>query len=433
MDTGLATLILFGVFFVLLFTGVPIAVGIAIASIATVLTVLPLDMAIFTLTQRLFAGVDSFTLLALPFFILAGQLMNKGGIAIRLVRLAQMIGGRLPGSLYQANVVGNMLFGSISGSTVASAAAIGGILAPMQEKEGYDRSLSAAVNIASAPTGILIPPSGPLILYSLVSGGTSIAALFLAGYIPGLIMGVSIMIVSGFMAYRSGLRGGAPLAWGEKARIIIEAIPALLLIVIVMGGIVGGIFTATEGAAIAVLYSFILAILYKEVKIGDLPKIFGESLRNSSYILFLIATSSMMAYAMTLTNIPSAIVGMVEGVSSNPIIILLMMNVTLVLISTFLDITPAILLFTPIFLPIAQQLNMDPVHFGIMLAFNMTLGNITPPVGTVLFVGCAVGKVTIEEVVPKLLPFFLLLFVLLLVIAYVPSISLFLPRVLGMI
>lgn len=433
MDTTvLATIVLFSVFFITLFVGIPISVGIALASFVTILTILPYDMAIFTLSQKLFSGIDSFTLLSIPFFILSGHLMNKGGIAIRLVRLAELIGGRLPGSLLQANVVGNMLFGSISGSSVAAAAAIGGVMAPLQKKEGYNPALSAAVNIASAPTGILIPPSGPLIVYSLVSGGTSIAALFMGGYIPGILMGLLVISVGVVLSIKDGHKARPAVSFSVAIKIILEALSSLMLIVIVIGGIIGGIFTATEGAAIAVVYSLILSFLYREIKKEDIIVIFGEALQSSAVVLFLIATSSMMANAMALTGIPNAISNIVLSISDNKYVVFFVMNMVLLVAGTFLDLTPAVLLFTPIFLPIAMKFGMDPVQFGIMLIYNMGLGNMTPPVGTVLFVGCKVGGVSIEQVTVKLLPIFLAVIVGLMMVTYIPSLSLALPKMFGL-
>lgn len=431
-STVLATIVLFSVFFITLFTGIPISIGIALSSFVTILTILPYDMSIFTLSQKLFSGIDSFTLLSIPFFILSGHLMNKGGIAIRLVRLAELIGGRLPGSLLQANVVGNMLFGSISGSSVAAAAAIGGVMAPLQKDEGYNPALSAAVNIASAPTGILIPPSGPLIVYSLVSGGTSIAALFMGGYIPGILMGLLVIGVGVMLSIKDGHKARPAIPFSKAIKIVLEALSSLMLIVIVIGGIIGGIFTATEGAAIAVVYSLVLAFLYKEIKSKDLLVIFGEALQSSAVVLFLIATSSMMANAMALTGIPNAISNIVLSISDNKYVVFFVMNIVLLIAGTFLDLTPAVLLFTPIFLPIAQKFGMDPVQFGIMLIYNMGLGNMTPPVGTVLFVGCKVGGVTIEQVTVKLLPIFLAVIVGLMMVTYIPSLSLALPKMFGL-
>ena len=433
MDIALvAGLVLLVVFVVLLVLGIPISVAIGGSAVVTMLVILPFEKAAFVSAQRMFAGIDSFSLLALPFFILAGNIMNTGGIALKLINLAKLIGGRLPGALAHANVVGNMLFGSISGSSIAAAAAVGGTMAPVQEKEGYDKAFSAAVNISSAPAGILIPPSGPLILYSLVSGGTSIAALFMAGYLPGIIMGGCVMIVAFIIAKRKKYPTAPKLMLNEKIRVILESIPSLMLIVIVIGGIVIGAFTATEGAAVAVLYSLILSFCYRTIKIKDLYKIFLDSVVMTSIILFLIAASSIMSWVMAYTGIPNAISNAIMSVSDNKYVILLIINIILLGVGVFMDLTPAVLIFTPIFLPIATHLGMDPIQFGIMLIFNMGIGNMTPPVGSVLFIGCGVGKVSIEEVVKPLMPFFLVLVLALLLITYVPWISLIIPKICGL-
>ncbi|MGL5253610.1 MAG: TRAP transporter large permease [Brevinema sp.] len=434
MDTtALATLVLFGSFFIFLALGVPISVGIGLCSIITALCLGPLDIVLFPLTQKLFGGLDSFTFLAIPFFILSGNIMNKGGIAIRLVNFAKLLGGRLPGSLAQTNIIGNMLFGAISGSSIAAAAAIGGIMGPLQEKEGYNRAFSAAVNTCSAPTGILIPPSGPLILYSLVSGGTSIAALFVAGYIPGMLMGLSIMIVASVYAYKLKYAVYAGTSFTEAVKIILNAIPSLSLIVVVIGGIILGVFTATEGAAIAVAYSLLLSLFYRELNWSMLVEVFGKSLQGSAMVLFLIATSGMMAWVMAYAGIPQFVANSLLAVSSNKYIILLIMNFCLLIIGTFMDLTPAVLIFTPIFLPIATSLGMHPIHFGIMLIFNLGIGNMTPPVGSVLFVACSVGKVKMQEMVPFLWPFFIAIIGALLMVTYIPEISLFLPKMFNLI
>ncbi|WP_221568509.1 TRAP transporter large permease [Alkalihalobacillus sp. TS-13] len=433
MDPSLqAALILFGVFFVLLAIGVPISVGIGVSSFITALTVVPLDVAVFSAAQKMVQGINSFALLAVIFFILSGSIMNNGGIAIRLINLAKLIGGRLPGSLAHTNVVGNMLFGSISGSAVAAAAAIGKVMTPLQTKEGYDRSYSAAVNIASSPTGLLIPPSSVLILYSLVSGGTSISALFLAGYLPGILMGLSIMAVAYFIAKKENYPVAERSSFSEGTKIVLDAIPSLMLIVIVIGGIVAGIFTATEGAAVAVLYSIILSAFYKQIKMKHIPIILTETIVMTGIVLLLVGASSIMSWVMAFTGIPVAISELLISISENPIIILLLMNVILLIIGTFMDLTPAVLIFTPIFLPIATQLGMDPVHFGIVLVFNLCIGIMTPPVGSCLFVGCSVANVSIESVLKPLSKMFVALFIALLLITYIPWFSLFLPELFGL-
>ena len=436
MELALSTgLILLAVFPVLLLIGIPISVTIGISSVLSILTALPWENAVFTAAQRIFTGINSFSLLAIPFFVLAGIIMNNGGIAIKLVNFATLLSGKLPGSLAHTNVVGNMLFGAISGSGTAAAAAIGGTMSPLQDEAGYDKDFSAAVNIASAPTGLLIPPSNSLIIYSLVSGGTSVAALFMAGYIPGILWGLGVMIVAFFIARKRGYKNNAERpTFMQALKIFLDALPSLSLIVIIIGGIIRGIFTATEGAAIAVVYSLLLSMLfYKSIKIKDLPRILLESINMTAMIVFLIGVSSIMSWVLAFTNVPTYITQLILGISDNPVIILLIMNVLLLVVGTFMDLTPAILIFTPIFLPIAQNLGMDTIQFGIMLVFNLCMGTITPPVGNTLFVGCRVAKTKIEGVIKNILPFYVSIFVVLMLVTFIPAISLFLPRIMGML
>ena len=436
MELALSTgLILLAVFPVLLLIGIPISVTIGISSVLSILTALPWENAVFTAAQRIFTGINSFSLLAIPFFVLAGIIMNNGGIAIKLVNFATLLSGKLPGSLAHTNVVGNMLFGAISGSGTAAAAAIGGTMSPLQDEAGYDKDFSAAVNIASAPTGLLIPPSNSLIIYSLVSGGTSVAALFMAGYIPGILWGLGVMIVAFFIARKRGYKNNAERpTFMQALKIFLDAVPSLSLIVIIIGGIIRGIFTATEGAAIAVVYSLLLSMLfYKSIKIKDLPRILLESINMTAMIVFLIGVSSIMSWVLAFTNVPTYITQLILGISDNPVIILLIMNVLLLVVGTFMDLTPAILIFTPIFLPIAQNLGMDTIQFGIMLVFNLCIGTITPPVGNTLFVGCRVAKTKIEGVIKNILPFYVSIFVVLMLVTFIPAISLFLPRIMGML
>lgn len=432
LQTGLTLL---AVFPVLLLIGIPISVTIGISSVISILSALPWENAVFTASQRIFTGINSFSLLAIPFFVLAGIIMNNGGIAIRLVNFATLLSGKLPGSLAHTNVVGNMLFGAISGSGTAAAAAIGGTMAPLQEEAGYNTDYSAAVNIASAPTGLLIPPSNSLIIYSLVSGGTSVAALFMAGYIPGILWGLGVMVVAFFIAKKQGYKtNNEKITFMQGLKVFLDALPSLSLIVIIIGGIIGGIFTATEGAAIAVVYSLLLAMfLYKSIKLKDIPRILLESINMTAMIVFLIGVSSIMSWVLAFTNVPTYITNLILGVSNNPIVILLIMNILLLIVGTFMDLTPAILIFTPIFLPIAQNLGMDTIQFGIMLVFNLCIGTITPPVGNTLFVGCRVAKTKIEGVIKNILPFYISIFVVLMLVTFIPQISLFLPKVMGMI
>lgn len=417
----------------LLIIGVPIAVSVGLSSVIAMVTILDFDNAVLTSAQRMFTGINSFTLLAIPFFILAGVIMNNGGIARRLIDCAKILSGKMPGSLAHTNILANMLFGSISGSAVASAAAVGSTMGELQEKEGYKREFSAAVNIASAPTGMLIPPSNIMIVFSLVSGGTSIAALFLAGYLPGIIWGLSCILVALLISKKRGYKSQLKISWKQKLLVVLDAVPSLLLIVIVIGGIIGGIFTATEGSAIAVVYSLILSFIYRSIKIKDLPAIILEATRTTSIVVFLIGVSSIMSWVMSYTNIPSLIADLLLSISDNMIIILLIMNILLLIIGTFMDPTPAVLIFTPIFLPIAMDFGMDPIHFGIMMILNLSIGTITPPVGPVLFVGVRVANLPIEKVIRPLIPFFFATIVVLLLVTFIPSISLFIPKLFGLI
>ncbi|ENB2049603.1 TRAP transporter large permease [Vibrio fluvialis] len=422
-------IVLFGTFFVFLGLGVPISFGIAISSLLTVMLSLPFDAAIAVISQKLASGLDSFSLLAIPFFILAGNIMNQGGIALRLIEFAKVIGGQLPGSLAHVNVLANMMFGAISGSAVASAAAVGGTMSPLQKKEGYDPAYSAAVNITSCPTGLLIPPSNTFIVYSLISGGTSIGALFLAGYIPGLIMGLGLMIVAALIAKKRNY----PVSEKPSRQIVLQktldALPSLGLIIIIMGGIIGGIFTATEASAIAVIYTLLLAVVfYREVTLKQLPSIILESVVTTSIVLLLIGASMGMSWAMANADIPYMISDALMNVSENPMVVILIINLILLIVGVFMDMTPALLIFTPIFLPITMDLGMDPVHFGIMMTFNLCIGICTPPVGSALFIGCSVGKVKIDKVIKPLLPFYAVLVLALMLVTYVPEISLALPH-----
>lgn len=418
---------------VLLVMGAPIGVAIGLSSAVSMICMLPGDIAFATSAQRLFAGTNSFSLVAIPFFILAGNIMNNGGIAIRLVNCAKVISGRMPGALAQTNVVANMLFGAISGSGAAAAAAIGGTIGPLEKKEGYDPNYSAAVNVASAPTGMLIPPSNTMIVFSTVAGSVSISALFMAGYVPGIIWGAGIMILAGITAKKLGYQNTDKMTLSIALKTFFEGIPSLLMIVIVIGGILGGVFTATEGSAIAVVYATILSLIYRSIKLSDIPRIVADSAKMTGTITFMIGLSSIMSWAMAFTGIPDMVAAAVLGVTSNKILIYLLINIILLVVGTFMDPTPAILIFTPIFLPICTSLGMNPVHFGIILCYNLSVGTITPPVGTILFTGCKVGGVTIESVMKFLLPYFAIIVIGLLLVTYVPMISLFIPSLLGLI
>ncbi|EAA6626901.1 TRAP transporter large permease [Salmonella enterica subsp. enterica] len=432
IDPIFASCTLIAVFVVLLAMGAPIGICIVIASFNTMMLVLPFDISMFATAQKMFSSLDSFALLAVPFFVLSGVIMNSGGIAARLVNFAKLFTGKLPGSLSYTNIVGNMMFGAISGSAIAASTSIGGVMVPMSAREGYDRGFAAAVNIASAPTGMLIPPTTAFILYALASGGTSIAALFAGGLVAGVLWGVGCMLVTLVVAKRRNYRVFFTVQKGMALKVAVEAIPSLLLIVIIVGGIVQGIFTAIEASAIAVVYTLLLTmVFYRTLKIKDLPSILLQTVVMTGVIMFLLATSSAMSFSMSITNIPAALSDMILGISANKLVILLVITVFLLIIGAFMDIGPAILIFTPILLPIMAKLGVDPVHFGIIMIYNLAIGTITPPVGSGLYVGASVGKVKVEEVIKPLLPFYGAIIGVLLLITYIPEITLFLPRLLG--
>ncbi|EDE2634142.1 TRAP transporter large permease subunit [Salmonella enterica subsp. enterica] len=432
IDPIFASCTLIAVFVVLLAMGAPIGICIVIASFSTMMLVLPFDISMFATAQKMFSSLDSFALLAVPFFVLSGVIMNSGGIAARLVNFAKLFTGKLPGSLSYTNIVGNMMFGAISGSAIAASTSIGGVMVPMSAREGYDRGFAAAVNIASAPTGMLIPPTTAFILYALASGGTSIAALFAGGLVAGVLWGVGCMLVTLVVAKRRNYRVFFTVQKGMALKVAVEAIPSLLLIVIIVGGIVQGIFTAIEASAIAVVYTLLLTmVFYRTLKIKDLPSILLQTVVMTGVIMFLLATSSVMSFSMSITNIPAALSDMILGISANKLVILLVITVFLLIIGAFMDIGPAILIFTPILLPIMTKLGVDPVHFGIIMIYNLAIGTITPPVGSGLYVGASVGKVKVEDVIKPLMPFYGAIIGVLLLITYIPEITLFLPRLLG--
>lgn len=432
IDPIFASCTLIAVFVVLLAMGAPIGICIVIASFSTMMLILPFDISMFATAQKMFSSLDSFALLAVPFFVLSGVIMNSGGIAARLVNFAKLFTGKLPGSLSYTNIVGNMMFGAISGSAIAASTSIGGVMVPMSAREGYDRGFAAAVNIASAPTGMLIPPTTAFILYALASGGTSIAALFAGGLVAGVLWGVGCMLVTLVVAKRRNYRVFFTVQKGMALKVAVEAIPSLLLIVIIVGGIVQGIFTAIEASAIAVVYTLLLTmVFYRTLKIKDLPSILLQTVVMTGVIMFLLATSSAMSFSMSITNIPAALSDMILGISANKLVILLVITVFLLIIGAFMDIGPAILIFTPILLPIMAKLGVDPVHFGIIMIYNLAIGTITPPVGSGLYVGASVGKVKVEDVIKPLMPFYGAIIGVLLLITYIPEITLFLPRLLG--
>ncbi len=421
-------LLLLGSFFLLLALSVPVSISLIISSIVTVMANLPLDLGMFVACQKMVSGVDSFSLLAVPFFILTGVLMNTGGIAQRLINLANAFVGRIPGGLAHTNIVGNTMFGALSGSAVAASIAVGGVMLPMEEKAGYDKKFAAAANVASAPTGLIIPPSGILIIYAVLSG-SSVVGMIMSGYIPGLLWCLACMVVAFIIAKKNKYPTAERVEPKVLFKYFVDAIPSIFLIVIIIGGICSGVFTATESAAVAVAYTLFLAmVVYKSIKISDLPGILRDACESTAIIMFLIAASAVMSFVMSFTGLPDAIGNALLSVSDNKYVILLLINLLLLVAGMFMDITPAVLIFAPIFLPVVTGFGMDPIHFGIMMIMNLGIGNITPPVGSSLFSGCQVSGIDMEDMIKPVLPFYAAIFIALMLVAYVPWFSMVLPN-----
>jgi len=423
---SMIALLLVVTFLLLLVMNVPIAVSIALATFVAILAE-GSDPSI-VVASKMANGVNSFALLAIPFFILSGHLMGKGGMARRLIDFAGTLVGFLPGGLAYVNTLTCMLFGSISGSAAAAVSSVGGFMIPEMNRKGYNREFNVAVTTTAATTGLMIPPSNVMIVYSVAAGSVSIAAMFMAGVLPGILTGLFIMLVCGWVAFRKKYPCEERASFKEILIRFKRAFLSLFLVVIVIGGILKGIFTATEAAAISVVYAFILsAVVYREVKIKMLPELLLQTGITTAVVMLLIGASSGMGWIMTMANIPQTVSAALLGLSDNPILILLAINLLLIFVGTFMDMTPAVLIFTPIFLPVAQSLGMHEVHFGIMLIANLSIGLCTPPVGTCLFIGCGVGKTTIAKVTKTMLLFFGAMVAALLVITYVPQVSLWLP------
>lgn len=413
---------------------IPIAVTIGVSTMLAAVPLLGLEQASLVTAQRMFTGINSFPLLAIPLFVLAGVIMNNGGIAGRLVDAAKVLTGRMPASLAQTNIVANSLFGAVSGAAVASAAAVGNVMHGRMVKDGYDKRFAAAVNVASAPSGMLIPPSNTFIVYSLVSS-TSIAALFMAGLIPGIMWTLACMIVVYLYARKQPgrLKSEERVSFADGMKIIWRAVPSLLMIVIVVGGILGGFFTATESASIAVVYCLILSMVYRTIRIKDLPDILVDASRTTAIVMMLVAVSTALSFVMSFARIPELISDAVLGTTESTAVVLLIVTITLLLVGTFMDPTPAILIFVPIFLPIVTELGVDPVHFGALVVMALSIGVITPPVGNVLFVGARVARLRIEPVTGKLWPFLIAIVIALFIVVYVPVLSTWLPTTMGLL
>ncbi|QSH41316.1 TRAP transporter large permease [Lentisphaerota bacterium ZTH] len=420
------------IFVALLVLNCPVAIAISLSSFGAILCAG--GEPAYTVAMRVANGVDSFALLAIPFFILSGLIMGKGSMARRLIDLAAALVGRFPGGLTYVNTLTCMMFGSISGSAAAAVSSVGGFMLPEMARKGYDRDYNVAVTATAATTGLMIPPSNIMIVYAVSAGSVSIAAMFMAGILPGIITGICIMIVGGWIAVKRGYGSGGSTSWGELLRAAKRGFLSLLLIVIIFGGILGGIFTATEAAAVAVAYAFALEFfVYRELRLKDVPPLLLKTGLTTAVVMLLIGSSSAMSWILTTQNVPQTVSDGLLHISSNPYVVLLIINLLLLAIGTFMDMTPAVLLFTPIFLPVAVNLGLSPVHFGMIMIVNLCIGLCTPPVGTCLFVGCGVGKTTIARVTGPMIPFWGAMLVALLLTTYLPFLSMWLPRILKLV
>ena len=418
--------VLFGCFVVLLALGVPVAFCLGLSALATLFY---LDIPLIVAFQRMAAGIDVFALLAIPFFIFAGELMNQSGIAARLVRLAESMLGRARGGLGQVSVLSCMMFGAVSGSAVASVSAMGSALTPIMSEKGYSRDFAVNVTATGSATGLLIPPSHNMIIYSIAAGGSvSIVSLFLAGLLPGILLGLALMAATWLVAVRRGYPGGAFPGWRQLFVAFMQALPGLFSAIIIVGGILSGIFTATESSAIAVVYTVgIAAFVYRSLDWSKFVTATRNAVRTTAIVMLIIAAASAFGWLMAVAEVPLRMSEALLGISENPLVLFLIINLILLMLGTFMDMAPLIIITTPIFLPVATQLGMDPVQFGVVMILNLGIGLVTPPVGAVLFVGCAVGGITIEKSLRSIWPFYCAMLVVLLLVTAIPSISLALP------
>lgn len=431
-----AAIVLVILFFFLLIMGTPVSFSIITSAAVTITMFLSPQFATFIAAQKLTTGIDSFSLLAVPFFILAGNLMGSGGLAQRLVNLAMLFLGKVPGSLALTNIAGNAMFGSLSGSGIAAASAMGSVLQGPEKEAGYEPEFSAATNIATAPVGQLIPPTNAFIIFSAACGGTSVATLLIAGWVPGLLWAGLCMIVAFAVAKKRGyvVKSSEKITMPYVLKTIWAAVPSILMVVIIIGGILSGAFSPTEASGVAVVYAFILsAFIYRSIKLRDVKDILVNTACMTTIVMLIIGASSVLSFVLSFTGLPQAISSALLAVTDNKYLLLLIVNIILLIVGTFMDMAPALLIFTPIFLPVIQSIGMSEIQFGVMMVMNLAIGTVTPPVGSVLFVGCSVANLRVEKVVPRLIPYFAAMVVGLLLITYVPAFSLWLPSMFGMI
>lgn len=412
-------------FLVFVLLRLPVAVALFASSLITMMV---LDVPLPTIGQQMIHGVSSFSLLAIPFFILTGQIMGAGGLALRMVNLASLLVGRIRGGLALVNCIACMFFGNISGSAAADVASVGSVMIPAMKKKGYEADYAVGLTISAAIQGVVVPPSHNLVLFSIVAGGLSIKSLFLGGIVPGFILLATLMTVAYFMAVKRGYPPSDPVPKAEWGGIILHGIISLSPAFVILGGIISGMFTATESGALAVLYSFILAFfVYRDAPLSSFWNVLKRTMRTVLMVYFLIAASAAFGYVMAFLQIPDLITQWFLGVSENPIVILMLINILLLILGGPMDMAPMILILTPVLLPVAKAIGMDPIHFGLVLIFNAGMGLLTPPVGTVLFIGCAIGGVTISQGTRAMMPFFLAMIVVLLILTYIPQTVLWLP------
>ncbi len=418
--------VLFGAFVILLVMGVPVAFCLGLSALATLFY---LDIPLVVAFQRMAAGIDVFALLAIPFFIFAGELMNQSGIAEKLVRLAKSMLGGLKGGLGHVGVLSCMLFGAVSGSAVAGVSAMGSALTPIMRKDGYDDDFAVNVTATASTTGLLIPPSHNMIIYSIAAGGSvSIVSLFLAGIVPGILLGLALMVVTYLIAAKRGYPSGAFPGWRQLGVAFLLAAPGLLSAIIIVGGILSGVFTATESSVIAVVYTVIIAVfVYRSLSWRGFVTATRNAVKTTAIVMLIIAAASAFGWLMAVAEVPLRMSEALLAISDNPIVLMLIINLMLLVLGTFMDMAPLIIITTPIFLPVATQLGMDPTQFGVVLILNLGIGLVTPPVGSVLFVGCSVGGIPIERSVRTIWPFYAAMIAVLLLITAFPSISLGLP------
>lgn len=424
--TGIAILLLVGGFLILIIARVPIPLALMAS---TAVTMLYLNLPLMTMVQQMAKAINSFSLMAVPFFILAGEIMGAGGISDKMVDFANAVVGRFRGGLAYVNCLDSMFFGGISGSAVADVSSLGSIVVPMMEKSGYDRDFSIALTVTTSCQGILIPPSHNMIFFALAAGGVSVGKLFLGGAIPGVMLGLMLMVYCRYISHKRQYPKGEALGLREILKITVDALLALFTAVIIMGGVTLGWFTATESAAIACIYAFIISFfVYKKLKLRDIPQILGNVIRTLCLSFSLIAAAGAFGYVLAFLKVPALVTQFLLDVTNNKVLLLLLINLMLLVLGCIMDMAPIIFIVTPILLPVVKALGMDPVHFGVMMIFNLAIGLCTPPVGSALFVGCAVGKSSIEKVTREMLPMYAVMLIGLLLVTFVPALSTWLPN-----